>query len=280
MGRRKLSSLEDFAKALRNGYGIGKGEDYKPWVGIRDVPSSGRSSLIPGLTVNRGHQTFSDLETNTFYGVEWKSNVVDIREQFPILPRDVVMGIAERYGIKYPNIPKTKEPAILTTDLLATVIVDSGETYVPIECKYASDLLIKRELDKLEIKRLFWAALGYEQRIVTEEQIDPIAAENLAFVSAPLRGELAPTHQAQAIQEIVGVIPARTYTIDSLIDHVCEAEKVDTDVGRHILFDLIWHRCLKVDISVSIQESGLISVHGWDLQALDDVQDKSHAVTA
>jgi hypothetical protein len=236
--------------------------------------------LIPGLTVDREHQTLSDLETKTFYGVEWKKNVVDIREQFPILPRDVVMGIAKRHGIKYPNIPKTKEPAILTTDVLATVVVESGETYVPIECKYASGLLKKRELEKLEIKRLFWAALGYKQLIVTEKQVDPIAAENLALISAPLRGELAPIHVAQAAEEIVRTIPARTYTIDSLINQICDVEEVDSDVGRHILFNLIWRQCLKIDVSVSIQETGLISVNGWDLQALDEMQDQSHAIIA
>ena len=280
MGRRKLKTREDFVRALRNGRGIGKGSNYDPWIGIRDVPSSGRSSLIYGLTVLREFETLSDLETYTFYPLDWKKNVIDIREQFPVLPRDLAIGIAERYGITYPNAPGTREPAVLSTDFLATVITKKCETYMPIECKYKSDLLKKRELDKLEIKRLFWAALGYKQVIVTEDEVDPVAAENLAFISSPLRGQLAPTHAAQNPQELVRLVPPRTYTIESLVRLVSDVESVDEDVGRHILFHLIWHHGLKIDIGVSIQETGLISVQRWDADAIQATQEKIDANTA
>jgi hypothetical protein len=280
MGRRQLKTRDDFVRALRNGRGIGKGINYRPWVGIRDVPSSGRSSLIYGLTVPREYETLSDLETYTFYPLDRKKDVIDIREQFPIFPRDLVIGIAKRYGITYPNVPKTKEPAILSTDFVATVVTGQGETYVPIDCKYRSDLLKKRELEKLEIKRLFWAALGFPLMIVTEKEVDPIASENLAFISGPLRGELAPTHTAQNPHEIMRQVPPRTYTIESLIDRVRDVENVDEDVGRHILFHLIWYHGLKIDIGVSIEETGLISVQGWDPHAIQATQERVDANTA
>lgn len=280
MARRRLKTREDFVRGLRNGRGIGKGLSYRPWIGIRDVPSSGRSSLIYGITVPREYETLSDLETNTFYPVEWKRNVIDIREQFPILPRDLAMGIAKRYGITYPNVPKTKEPAILSTDILATAVVGGSETYFPIECKYQSDLLKQRELDKLEIKRLFWAALGYRQIIVTEEEVDPIASENLAFISNPLRGKLAPRHTARNPREIMRLVSPRTYTIESLVGRVCDVENVNEDVGRHILFHFIWHHGLEIDLGVNIQETGLISVRGWNLHAAQSLQEQLGASSA
>ena len=42
MARRKLSSIDDYTRALRNGYGKGELESYRPWIGVRDVPSRGR----------------------------------------------------------------------------------------------------------------------------------------------------------------------------------------------------------------------------------------------
>ena len=116
MGRRRLRSLDDYSRALRNGYGVGVGSTYKPWIGVKDVPSSGESSIIQGITVDRLHELLSKLETRTFVGLEFKRNVIDIREQFPLLPLDVVIGLANRYGIRYPDVPGTKTPAVLSTD--------------------------------------------------------------------------------------------------------------------------------------------------------------------
>ncbi len=277
MGKRKLETRQDFARALANGFGRGSGRFYKPWIGIRDVPSKGRSSLIAGITVEREYQTFSDLETHTVYGIEHKRNVIDIREQFPALPLDIVMGIAKRYGIRYPTQPGTQEPAILTTDVLATARTPSGITYVPHECKYRSDLRKKRELDKLEIKRLFWASLGFEQLLVTEENVDVIAAENLAYISAPLRGELATRPVVTDFDRIVESFPPRTYMVAAIVEQIAELENVDLEVAREMLFGLIWNHCLSIDLGVSIQETNLIEVRGWNKELFRPASEQSHA---
>lgn len=277
MGKRKLETRQDFARALANGFGRGSGKNYKPWLGIRDVPSKGRSSLIAGLTVDREYQTFSDLETHTVYGIEHKRNVIDIREQFPILPLDLVVGIAKRYGIRYPNQPGTHEPAILTTDVLATAQTPSGTIYKPYECKYRSELRKKRELDKLEIKRLFWASLGCEQLLVTEENVDVIAAENLAYISAPLRGELAARPVVTDLDRIVDRFPHRTYIVEAMVEQIAELENVDLVVAREMLYGLIWSHCLSIDIGVSIQETNLIEVRGWNKELYRPASEQNHA---
>jgi hypothetical protein len=43
---RKLESLKDYQRALKNKYGIGQGTGYKPWLRIEDVKSHGIKSLI------------------------------------------------------------------------------------------------------------------------------------------------------------------------------------------------------------------------------------------
>jgi hypothetical protein len=68
LGRyRKLEKLTDFQRALKNKYGLGERESYKPWLRVQDVRSHGNSSKIQGLKVFREHHTLSENETCFFY---------------------------------------------------------------------------------------------------------------------------------------------------------------------------------------------------------------------
>lgn len=55
--KRKL----DIAKMLKEGRGAGKGDKYKPWIIIQDVPSLGRTSRIKGIKTGRQHEFLSDM---------------------------------------------------------------------------------------------------------------------------------------------------------------------------------------------------------------------------
>ena len=83
---RKLEDLADFQRALRNKYGLGEGDSYKPWLRVQDVRSQGNSGKIQGIKVNREHHMLSEHESCFFYIAEFCDSVIDIREQFPLLP--------------------------------------------------------------------------------------------------------------------------------------------------------------------------------------------------
>ncbi|WP_311080106.1 TnsA endonuclease N-terminal domain-containing protein [Paenibacillus polymyxa] len=53
--------------------------------------------------------------------MEWSEQVIDIREQFPLIPLDKTLYIAQKLGIKHSTDPKNKLPIIMTTDMLLTV---------------------------------------------------------------------------------------------------------------------------------------------------------------
>ena len=93
--RRKLESLPDFQRQLRNKYGLGERENYKPWLRVQDVNSHGNSAKIDGIKVSRVHHTLSEHETSFFYLAEFSDSVIDIREQFPLLPLDLSIKIAQ-----------------------------------------------------------------------------------------------------------------------------------------------------------------------------------------
>lgn len=67
------------------------------------------------------------MERNYYYLTEYSDFVVDIREQFPLLPLEETIVIAYELGIKHPIDPKKHEPIVVTTDFLLTV--DKGDGF-------------------------------------------------------------------------------------------------------------------------------------------------------
>jgi ABC-type multidrug transport system fused ATPase/permease subunit len=70
------------------------------------VASQGLASRIKGWKTGRVHHLLSELETSYFYLLEWSLSVLDIREQFPLLPLEETLAIADQCGIAHPNDPR------------------------------------------------------------------------------------------------------------------------------------------------------------------------------
>lgn len=152
-------------------------EDYKPWITVQDFPSLGRISRIKGLKSKRQHEFLSTLEKKYFFLLDFSPKVENIREQYPLLPIEDTLLIAQELGIEHPTNPKTKELEALSTDFLITLIDRNGETVeIARTLKYKKDLLEKRVLEKFEIERQYFKKLGIDWGIVTEEDINDSAA--------------------------------------------------------------------------------------------------------
>lgn len=179
--RRRDFTDRTIIKMISEGRGIGEGIAYKPWITIRDLPSKGRCTEILGWKTGRMHHLLSKLETKYFFHLEWSDDVIDIREQFPLLDEfdtySETIEIAKQIGVEYPIIPKTRTPNVMTTDFLITVISNGEEKIIARTIKYAKDLSDTRTIEKLEVERIFWERRGVGWKIVTERQI----SENLSF---------------------------------------------------------------------------------------------------
>ena len=180
MAKRKRT--QDIEKMIKEGYGSGTYSEYKPWIKIQDVPSLGRVTRFNGIKTNRQHELLSDMERNYFYILEYSNNVKDIREQFPLLPIEDTLSIADELGLKHPKNPETGEYVVMTTDFLITVSTSNGIKEVARTIKSKDDLLDKRILEKFEIERVFWKKRNIDWAIVTEEEIDKTIAHNISFV--------------------------------------------------------------------------------------------------
>ena len=79
-----MDSEKQQEKWIKEGRGSGEGSLYKPWITVRDIPSSGRSHRVYEYKSKRTHHLLSDLELAIFLLFEWNERISDIREQFPL----------------------------------------------------------------------------------------------------------------------------------------------------------------------------------------------------
>ena len=165
-------------KWIKEGRGGGHGQDYKPWLTIRDVPSEGRSHRIFGHKCQRTHHLLSDLELAVFFILEWHKDTIDIREQFP-LRIDDTRAIAGEAQIKHPGVRGMLH--IMSSDFL----VDTHDPQRPkfsLQAKYSDALQDTQTVEKLEIERRYWTQKSVPWMLVTEKEIPIVVFQNIAWL--------------------------------------------------------------------------------------------------
>lgn len=183
MAKRQRGMTETkIKKWLKEGRGQGIGIDYKPWLTVQDISSQGRSHRERGFKVKREYSFLSDLEDQFFNILEYSPNVVDIREQFPLLPIEETIDIANSLGIEHPTDPYTGVKIVMTTDFLVTLNLDGNTKLKAWTVKYTSALEDERVMEKFEIERRYWQRQGIDWGIITEFETNKTLADNIKFV--------------------------------------------------------------------------------------------------
>ena len=167
-----------FNKYLCEGRGQGVGAEYTPWLRIQDFPSLGMVSRVSGTKTGRIHHLMSNLELSLFYLLDWSDDVLDIREQYPLLDLANVIEIAENAKIRYPYDTKSGFPYVLTSDFY----IETTQGTMIMSVKPSSELGKLRVREKLEIERRYWVALGVKWCVMTEKEINSIKARNIEWL--------------------------------------------------------------------------------------------------
>ena len=163
---------------LREGQGTGHGIHYKPWIKVHEFGTCGRSHRHCGWMHGRIYQFLSDLEFYYFLLMQWEDSVIDIREQYPLLPLDQTILIAKDLGILHQ--PKnSKEKIVLTTDFMLTVKAGTETKSVARTIKPDAHLDKSRTIEKFMIEQAYWKLKGVDWGIVTEAQISRTMARNI-----------------------------------------------------------------------------------------------------
>lgn len=180
--RNRVVTEKIIAKKVAQNRGTGVNESYKPWDTIQENVSNGIAARHSSIKANRVVHLMNELETKYFYLLEWATNVVDIRERFPLEDIDMAISLANARGIKYPIDPISKEPIVLNTSFMVTLTIDDKEINVARTVCYSKDLGKKKFIEKLEIQREYWGKQGIDWGIVTEKDIPNILSKNIEWI--------------------------------------------------------------------------------------------------
>jgi len=196
MAKKRNPSVTDLVRMIKNGYGQGEGKNYKPFFKARDVPSQGECREVRGVITGRIHHLLSKLEYFVFILAERIDSVADLREQYALLPVEETIEIAKKLGIRYPTIPYSGAPCVMTTDLVISTVNNDGMNLIPVSVKPSSKIIdstneknncqINKRLQKLAIEKVYWESRGWDWKLITEKSFSMIEANNVANIRKSL----------------------------------------------------------------------------------------------
>lgn len=253
------STPESIAKRIAEGRGKGVGRYYRPWHEVQDFPSRGDIHRPKGCRTGRVHHLFSDLEFTIFLIYDVPNRILDIREQFPLLPLEETLEIAKEIGVKHPTDPATGYPTVMTTDFLLKVKLGRETVFHARTVKYRKDLDDLRVWEKFEIERRYWLRRDIDWGYVTEEHLPHGLAENAALIHPfYFLSDLRPLTEKE-VRKIAFYLAGRVRREElALLDIVSDSDqKFELSPGKsfsvvcHLIARGIWRVDLLKPISVN-----------------------------
>ncbi|CAD2250985.1 MULTISPECIES: TnsA endonuclease N-terminal domain-containing protein [Pseudomonadaceae] len=255
MRGRSFRTQSDIDRHVEKGFGQGSLEHYLPWLRVQDVPSHGRSRKIHGTKVNRLHHLLSDLEYGYLLLLEFSEQVVDIREQYPLLPQSSAQSIANALNIPYPVYPGTKVPFVLTTDFLVTLREpNGGDRLVARTIKYTDSFApgrgLGRTLEKLNIEREFWKQRGIDWAVITEQNIPATLRSNLDWLrkGAALKRELQQRELTINFLNELNSMRDFQWSLDRMLRSIASSLFVPYSDAKDIFMHLVWNKNIVLDL--------------------------------
>jgi hypothetical protein len=196
--------------------------------------------------------------------------VTDIREQYPLLPIDDTLAIADSLGIKHPTHPKTKEPVVLTTDFYISLRNESGTFEHARTVKYAKDLSNRRILEKLEIERRYWEVRAIDWGIVTEHEIPDTLAKNVDFLhDAWHLCKRMPEKSIFSVAELLTrLVSEQHQPLNELTALSDKQLGLKGGTSLKVAYYLLATRQWRIDMNIPIDPDQPLAVLGTDLKAL------------
>ena len=242
------------AEREKDGFGCGKGADYKPWLEVAMVSSHGRSRRVWSPKTGRVHHLLSDIEFLLFLVLEWVLSISDIREQYP-LDRDVTQDVARQLGIRHPCYPGTNVPTVMTVDFLATRVRDGKEGLEAYNAKPTTEAEDENSLSKLEIQRATLELMEIPHHLVFDTDIPKQKVKNIDWIRDSLvkDGEQEPRdgHWASMMGRLTQALAnadGRKGTLAEFCRRFDTAHGVEPGTGLRAARMLMFTRVLSVNL--------------------------------
>lgn len=250
---------EKLERYLKEGRGQGEGKDYKPWLTVRDISSRGRSSRLAGWKTGRDHHFLSDHETRLFYLFEWSDEIVDIREQFPLLKRDLAMEIADEMGWSYPRDSETNVPYVLTTDFMLTVKRNGRLINVARTFKEAKELDTDSVAARLELERRYFLVEGIDWDVLTEKGYSKLLAENVKWIHSNYQLESPSGMSVKDFQSLAKILKLRLHETEFSINQITTALDLEHHLEEGSFLYIFKHLVARKEIVMDMLSTNISS---------------------
>ena len=178
------SELERYPKywrgRLRRGVGLGIGDQYQPWLRVRDIRSHGTSGNPRGITIPRIYHLLSTPERIFFHLLDRQADVVDIREQFPILDLSATLTICGELGQRHARIGSFPEP--FTLDFVVTRETPTGLIYQARDIKTAENAAEQRVKARTAVSYEWCKRNGLDWKFVDTSDFSNDVLATLTFM--------------------------------------------------------------------------------------------------
>lgn len=221
----------DKARA-REKRGTGTGVEYKPWIRTGEFGSLGTTATPIDWITGRQVHLLSQSEQLAWYILRFDEENIDIREQFD-LDLTKTLALSEQLGIQHPRSPKTKDPIVMTTDLLVTrstgkLIAFSVKDQIPDpKSKKKKD---RRVIEKLNLEKAYWDSEGVEYFIIIGRHLNRVFAHNIRLVTTYYN---LPDYELDDIGYLKHLIARHLITVDmetEILDFATLAENYRKEV--------------------------------------------------
>ena len=171
-----MRKISDATKILE-GRGTGEGINYKTWTLPHEFNSRGTCSLYPDWKTGRSISCLSQTELYVFVKLRWNDDVLEIREQFPLLPLSKTTEIAKRLGVR----PMNNGRSVMTTDFLV-FFKDGTRKAVNVKAS-ENDYKDKRNMESARIEQVYWQeTYGIELTYATRSSLNMTEVLNIMDV--------------------------------------------------------------------------------------------------
>lgn len=242
--------------------GLGRLGDYKPWNTIQDTASKSLVTRVKGWKTGRIHQILSQLQLQFFYLLEWSSQVIDIREQYP-LDQAETAAIADEMGNKK-LAEQIRSGNYICLDFLITINSVFGTKEIARTVVNSKVLTYKNLIEKLEIQRRYWAFRNINWGIVTEKEIDLAVVKNIEWVHASrdeyFLGEITTEQIKQAEQFLIPKIKKQNFALRQITSDCDEKFNFSSGNSLSIVRYLIANKRIDIDITIPIQPAEILKL--------------------
>jgi hypothetical protein len=184
-------SYEGKLKQNRGKIDLKHPENYIPWILAGEcLKGDGTRYQIPDLYYpSRTIHLMSGLEKDIYYKLRGSSYVLELFEQYPLLPLGKTELLCNQTDVRHPRHPITKKNVAMTTDFLLIIKDRNGiKRWIACAVKQSSAMEDGRTREKLFIEKVYWESMGISWGCITEKDINKTFVRNIILCRSGYSG--------------------------------------------------------------------------------------------